>query len=75
MIAGGPTLAGDSNRVRKNYERYALASKEVFFNLHTSKIARVRQVPIMCMNDDEEGVLYPHEDALVIKASVAGKEF
>lgn len=68
-------MAGDSNRVRKNYERYALASKEVFFNLHTSKIARVRQVPIMCMNDDEEGVLYPHEDALVIKASVAGKEF
>ena len=26
-------------------------------------------------DEDEEGVLYPHEDALVIKAMVAGKEF
>ena len=25
--------------------------------------------------DDEEGVIYPHEDALVIKATVAGKGF
>ncbi|XP_024046493.1 uncharacterized protein LOC112100863 [Citrus clementina] len=27
VIAGGPTLAGDSNRARKNYRRYALTSK------------------------------------------------
>lgn len=27
VIAGGPTLAGDSNRVRKDYEKYALTSK------------------------------------------------
>ena len=27
VIAGGPTLAGDSNRARKNYERYALTSQ------------------------------------------------
>lgn len=29
----------------------------------------------MWTDDGEEGVLYPHEDALVIKASVAGKKF
>ena len=75
VIAGGPTMAGDSNRARKNYERYALTSKEVFFNLPTAKKAKVRQVPIMWTDDDEEGVLYPHEDALIIKAMVAGKEF
>ena len=75
VIVGGPTLAGDSNRARKNYGRYALTSKEVLFNLPTAKRAKVRQVPIMWTDDDEEGVLYPHEDALVIKTMVAGKEF
>lgn len=54
---------------------YALTNKEVFFNLPAAKRVRVRQVLIMWTDDDEECVLYPHEDALVIKASVAGKEF
>ena len=75
VIVGGPTLVGDSNRARENYERYALTSQEVLFNLPTAKREKVRQVPIMWTDDDEEGVLYPHKDALVIKAMVAGKEF
>ena len=75
VIVGGPTLAGDSNKARKNYGRYALVSKYVFFNLPTAKRAKIRQVPIMWTDDDEECVLYPHEDALMIKAMVAGKEF
>ena len=74
VIAGGSTLAGDSNRARKNYERYAMTSKKVLFNLPTAKKVKVRQVPIMWTDDDEEGVLYPHEDALVVKAMVVGKE-
>ena len=73
VIAGGPTLAGDSNRARKNYGRYAMTSKEVLFNLPAAKKAKVWQVPIMWTDDDEEGILYPHEDALVIKAMVAGR--
>ncbi|KAH9698780.1 protein kinase domain-containing protein [Citrus sinensis] len=72
VIAGGPTLARDSNRAWKNYERYAMTSKEVLFNLPAAKKAKVRQVPIMWTDDDEEGILYPHEDELVIKAMVAG---
>ena len=75
VIAGGATLADDSNRARKNYGKYALTSKKVFFNLPATKRANVRQVLIMWTDDDEEGVLYPHEDALVIKATVTGKEF
>ena len=67
-------MAGDSNRARENYGRYALTSKEVLFNLPATKKAKVRQVPIMWTDDDEEGILYPHEDALVIKAMVAGTE-
>ncbi|XP_024037618.1 uncharacterized protein LOC112097221 [Citrus clementina] len=74
VIAGGPTLAGDSNRARKNYRRYAMTSKEVLFNLPVAKRTKVRQVPIMWTDDDEEGILYPHDDALVIKAIVASTE-
>ena len=75
VIVGGPTLTGDSNRARKNYGRYALTSKNVLFNFSTDKRTKVRQVPIMRIDDDEDGVLYSHEDALVIKVMVAGKEF
>ncbi|KAH9802524.1 hypothetical protein KPL71_001423 [Citrus sinensis] len=67
VIAEGPTLAGDSNRLRKNYARYAMTSKEVFFN--------TPEVPIMWTYEDEEGILYPHEDALVIKATTTSKKF
>ena len=33
------------------------------------------QVPIIWTDRDEEGILYPHEDALVIKATTASKKF
>ena len=75
MIARGPTLAGDSNRSRKNYAKYAMTSKEVFFNTPAAKRVRVRQVPIMWTDEDEEIILYPHEDALVIKVIAASKKF
>lgn len=31
--------------------------------------------PIMWMVENKEGVLYPHEDELVIKATVTSKKF
>ncbi|XP_024033582.1 uncharacterized protein LOC112095705 [Citrus clementina] len=58
VIAGGPILAGDSNRARKNCGKYALTSKEVLFNLPATKKAKVQQIPIMWTDDDEEGILY-----------------
>ena len=75
VIVGGPTLAGDCNRSRENYARYAMASREVFFNTPAAKRARIRQVPIMWTDEDEEGILYPHKDALVIKVTAASKKF
>ncbi|XP_015386526.2 uncharacterized protein LOC107177351 [Citrus sinensis] len=62
------------SQARKNCGRYALTSKEVLFNLLATKKAKVRQVPIIWTDDDEEGILYLHEDALVVKAMVAGTE-
>lgn len=52
-----------------------MTNREVFSNMPAVKRAKTRQVPIMWMDNDEEGVLYPHEDALVIKVNVASKEF
>lgn len=47
VIAGGPTLAENSNRARKNYSRYEMSSRDVLFNLPIAKRAKTRQVPIM----------------------------
>lgn len=68
-------LVEDSNRSRMNYARYAMTSKEVFFNTSAAKRVRIRHEPIMWTDGDEEGVLYPHEDELVIKATVTSKKF
>ena len=45
VIVGGPTLMRDSNRLRKNYARYAMTSKQAFFNTLMAKRARIKQVP------------------------------
>lgn len=54
VIVEGPTLAGDSNRSRKNYARYATTSKKLFFNTPTAKRTRTKHVLIMWMDEDEE---------------------
>ncbi|XP_024041852.1 uncharacterized protein LOC127898847 [Citrus sinensis] len=74
MIMGGPTLAGDSNRSRRNYSRYSLKSFEVNFNVPAPKKQRVQRVPIMFTDEDEEAVAHPHEDALIVKVVLAGQE-
>lgn len=74
VIVGGPTLAGDLNRSQKSYSRYAMTSMEVMFNVPAMKRAKARQVPIMWTDDDGEGILYPHKDALVISADVTSKK-
>ena len=37
VITGGPTLAENSNRARKNYSRYDMSNRDVLFNLPTAK--------------------------------------
>lgn len=48
---------------------------KVFFNMSAAKRAKTKQVQIMWTKDNEEGVMYPHKDALVIRANVASREF
>ena len=74
MIIGGPTLAGDSNRLRRNYSRYSLKSFEVNFNILALKKQRIHKVSIMFTDEDEEAIVHPHEDMLVVKVVLAGQE-
>ena len=76
MIMGGPTLAGDSNNSRRNYNRYSLKSYKVNFNVSAPKKQRVQRVLIMFTDEDEdeETIAYPHENALVVKVTLAGQE-
>lgn len=67
-------LAGDSNRAKKSYNKYALTSRVVLFNMSVVKRAKIRQVHIMRIEDNKEGISYSHEDALVIKAGAMDKE-
>lgn len=52
-----------------------MTNKEVFFNISVAKRVRTMHEPIMWMVENKEGVLYPHEDELVIKATVTSKKF
>ena len=69
------TLAGNSNMSRKSYSRYVMTNRDVLFNVLVAKRAKTRQVPIIWIDNDDEGVLYPHEDALAISAYMPSKKF
>ena len=59
----------------KNYSGYTMTRRDVLFNVPATKRVRTRHVPIIWTDNDEEGALYPHEDALVISAVVVSKKF
>ncbi|CAA0829049.1 Unknown protein, partial [Striga hermonthica] len=64
MISGGPT-DGDSNNARKGHVRAAKRKRE--------EVGITGRMPVISFRaEDAEGVLLPHNDALVITAEVAG---
>ncbi|CAL2239332.1 unnamed protein product [Prunus armeniaca] len=72
VINGGLTLAGISNRSRK---QYILAAQypQVFCiesNQH-HKLLKIRWEPITFYEEEEEGILYPHDDPMIIRAEIA----
>lgn len=50
-----------------------MTNKVVMFNIPATKYVKTWQVPIMWTDDDEEGILYPYEDALVISTDITSK--
>lgn len=47
----------------------------MLFNIPATKRVKTKQILIIWIEDDEEGVLYLHKDAFVIKANVVNSEF
>nr|XP_004301973.2 PREDICTED: uncharacterized protein LOC101291635 [Fragaria vesca subsp. vesca] len=68
-ISGGPTLAGTSNRAHKAYARAANA--DIFLvDSRPAKMRRLVPEPITFTDEDGEGLIYPHNDPIIIKALI-----
>ncbi|KAJ4710340.1 Beta-porphyranase [Melia azedarach] len=74
VIAEGPTLASDSNNARKNYSRMSvrLDYPTQVFNVQTQKKQKTPSTLIMFTNEDENDVIYPQNDAIVVSMNIAG---
>ncbi|KAI5351751.1 hypothetical protein L3X38_004642 [Prunus dulcis] len=71
-ISSGPTVAGMSNRSMKQYVRVA-QFPQVFgieVNRH-QEVPKVHWEPITFCEEEEEGVLYPYGDPMIIRAEIA----
>ncbi|XP_021823259.1 uncharacterized protein LOC110764568 [Prunus avium] len=71
-ISGGLTLAGASNRSIKQYVRAAQYPQVLGIesSRHT-KMPKVRWEPITFSEEEEEGIIYPHNDPMIIRADIA----
>ncbi|XP_021805812.1 uncharacterized protein LOC110749919 [Prunus avium] len=71
-ISGGPTLAGASNRSIKQHFRAAQYPQVLGIesSRHT-KMLKVRWEPITFSEEEEEGIIYPHNDPMIIRAEIA----
>ncbi|CAL9000245.1 unnamed protein product, partial [Prunus brigantina] len=71
-ISGGPILVGISNSSRKQYI-YAAQYPQVFSiesNRH-HKLLKIRWEPITFYEEEVEGMFYPHDDPMIIRAEIA----
>ncbi|CAL9013591.1 unnamed protein product, partial [Prunus brigantina] len=71
-ISGGPTLAGPSNRSVKQYVRAAHYPQ--VFGIEADrhrKFAKVGWEPITFSEEEEEGIIYPYDDPMIIRAEIA----
>ncbi|CAL2239813.1 unnamed protein product [Prunus armeniaca] len=71
-INGGPTLAGPSNRSMKQY--VCAAHHPQVFGIETDRHRKVPKVgwePIIFCEEEEEGIIYPHDDPMIIQAEIA----
>ncbi|CAL2247783.1 unnamed protein product [Prunus armeniaca] len=71
-ISGGPTLAGPSNRSMKQYVR--AAHYPHVFGIEDDRCPKVPKVgwePITFCEEEEEAIVYPHDDPTIIRAEIA----
>ncbi|XP_034213039.1 uncharacterized protein LOC117625615 [Prunus dulcis] len=71
-ISGGPTVAGMSHRSMKQYVRAAQFPQVLGIEVNRfQEIPKVHWEPITFCQEEEEGILYPHDDPMIIRAEIA----
>ena len=71
-ISEGPTLASMSNQSVKQYVQAAHYPQ--VFGIEADrhhKVPKVGWEPITFCEEDEEGIIYPHDDPMIIRAEIA----
>jgi hypothetical protein len=69
-ISGGIIGSGESNSARKAYAR-SMQGKEVYSLHRPIKAAKIESVMLSFSEEDAQGVVMPHHDALVVTVIVA----
>ncbi|XP_020417849.1 uncharacterized protein LOC109948606 [Prunus persica] len=71
-ISGGPTIAGMSNYSMKQYVRAAKFPRVLGIEVNRHhETPKVHWEPITFCEEEEEGILYPHDDPMIIRAEIA----
>ncbi|XP_034197315.1 uncharacterized protein LOC117612781 [Prunus dulcis] len=71
-ISGGSTVAGMRDRSMKQYVRAAQFPQVFGIEVNRHKeVPKVHWEPITFCEEEEEGVLYPHDDPMIIRAEIA----
>ncbi|ONI21605.1 hypothetical protein PRUPE_2G075200 [Prunus persica] len=74
VISGGATLAGDSNKARKEYARRTLGGLEALSigpGYWTPKSPKLGYSAITFNEEEEKCLVYPHDDPFIIQAEIA----
>ena len=72
-IIGGPSM-GDTNRAQKGYTRQAVALYQVNNVNHQDKIPWLSEVPITFKEEEAQGLIHPHKDAIVVSLKITGRK-
>ncbi|KAB2600650.1 hypothetical protein D8674_038528 [Pyrus ussuriensis x Pyrus communis] len=72
-ISGGTPISESSNRAMKNNERTLKPSHQVFHveNIRGGKYQKPNWDPICFYPKEERGIIYPHNDPLIVEAHIA----
>ncbi|CAL2266716.1 unnamed protein product [Prunus armeniaca] len=72
MISGGTPIANSSNRSVKNYVR-AVRHPQILSVTEgrNRKICRIRWEPITFSEEEENDIIFPHSDPMIIRANIA----
>ncbi|KAM1366440.1 hypothetical protein ACFX2H_000006 [Malus domestica] len=75
-ISGGTPISESSNRAMKNSERVLRPGHQVFHveDIRGGKCQKPNWDPICFYPEEERGIIYPHNDPLIVEAHIANFE-